>query len=121
MDLFMKAARRKYRFNSERGTLNVEQLFDLSYTDLDKIYRELEGAKQESAGLLGRTGNTEVQNKLEIVKAVFDQKKAEADANQSRAEKAAMKDKILNALANRQAENLAQKDEDELKAMLEKL
>lgn len=72
MNLFLIAAKNRYRFQTPKGSLNVEQLFQLGKTELHELYLSLESGIQKSKGLLGRSGNVEVENKMQIVKEVFD-------------------------------------------------
>lgn len=106
MNLFLKAAKLKYRFQTNRGLLNTEQLFDLGQQDLHELYLSLESHIQKSKGLLGRSGNTEIEDKLVIVKEVFDSLVEDQEKALAQADKARMKEVLLEKAAEKEIEEL---------------
>lgn len=120
-NLFLIAARKKYRFETSKGLLNVEQLFELTDQVLHELYLSLENQIQKSNGLLGRHGNTEVENKLGIVKAIFDQLQEEKEEAKARLTNKELKGKILEAIAEKEVENLKGKSIKDLRKMVEEL
>jgi len=88
-ELFITAARKKYRFDTTKGQVTVEDLFDLNLTSLDAIAVALDDKIQT----LGRksfiakrsSSTTEVNNKLDIVKYVIETKQEEAAERERRA------------------------------------
>jgi hypothetical protein len=122
--IFEMASRSKTRF-AYKGSLSVEDLWDLSVQELDRIFKglnaKLKVCKEES--LLGPKGseNTELDIQVAIVRRVVEVKLAEAVAREMEAEKKAKRQKILSILADKQDGALAARSEDDLKKMLEDL
>ena len=80
MELFKLAAKEKYRFPF-RGNISVEDLFDLTTSQLDVVYKELKSQVKESSDSLLKevsTEDKELKNKIEIVKTIFEDKMTEA-------------------------------------------
>ena len=96
-NLFLTALRKKYRFQTPKGSLNAEQLFELGKQGLHDLYLSLESNIQKSKGLLGRKGNTEIDHKLAIVKAVFNFMVAEENENLKLADNKRLKQIVLEA------------------------
>ena len=120
-NLFLTAARKKYRFQTPKGSLNLEQLFELSSRELHESYLTLEETIQKSKGLLGRKGNTVVEEKLQIVKAVFDTLEKERLERKEEAENKALKAKILEAIDEKQIDELKGKSMKKLIKMANEL
>ena len=115
--LFVTATRKKFRFETTKGALNSEDLWDLSLESLDLIAVNLD-KKVENGGkksFIGKrdTSASENETKLEIVKFVIQTKLDEADARKTRAEKANQKDFLASLLEKKrmaQLENLSVED-----------
>lgn len=121
--LFETAIRNKYRF-FYRGVITYEDLWDLDVKALDAIYKALmlEKKNSETESLIAQTvENTNLNNKIEIVKYVFNSKVAEAKAAEQKAENAAKKQKILAILARKQDAELENKSIEELEALIKDL
>lgn len=125
MELFEKASREKLRFNSVKGLLTTEDLWDLSLQDLNGIAKglkkDLTAAEEEDFLEDISKENLGFKFKFDIVLHVLNTKKDERDKKKKMAEKKAQKEKILNVLKDKQDESLKVKSEDELKKMLEDL
>jgi hypothetical protein len=123
-NIFELASRMKLRF-SYKGMLSVEDIWDLSVQELDRIFKvlnaKLKVCKEES--LLGSKSseNTELDLQVAIVRYIVEVKLAEAAARKMEAEKIAKRQKILAILAEKQEGVLASKTEEELTKMLEDL
>ena len=123
-NIFELASRMKLRF-SYKGMLSVEDLWDLTVQELDRIFKllnaKLKVCKEES--LLGSKSseNTELDLQVAIVRYIVEVKLAEAAARKMEAEKIAKRQKILAILAEKQEGVLASKTEEELTKMLEDL
>ncbi|MFK7980813.1 MAG: hypothetical protein AB8G86_12585 [Saprospiraceae bacterium] len=121
-NLFLIAAKKKYRFQTSKGLLNIEQLFQLSQQALHELYLKLGASIQTSKGLLGKKGNSEVENKMEIVEAVFnaiveDTKQKEALLSQKK-----LKQTILEVADAKEVKELVKgKSSKALKKMAAKL
>ena len=120
-NLWLKAARKGYRFSTSKGSLNSEQLFDLSETQLHELYLSLENSVQGSKGLMGRKGNKEVEEKMQIVKDVFNVLQDEKAASLDRIENSMKKEKILTALEEKEMEELKGKSVKTLRKMAKAL
>lgn len=133
MDIFETATRKRFRFPSIIGDLTTEQLWDLPLTarshaspDLDHVARAV------NADLKAVTEETfvsdkpdpkkpDLEMKLEIVKHIIAEKRADALAAKTRADNAALKSKILEAIAAKDNDALANMSKDELLKRLEAL
>ena len=125
--LFLTATRAKYTFPSSAGQLSVEDLWDLPLSgrgaNLDDIARGLHKGLKEADGDVSFVKpavktTIELQAKFDIVKHVIDTKMAERDLCAAAEDKAAMKQKLLAKIAEKQDKSLDDKSEDELKAMV---
>ena len=124
MSMFEIATRKKYRFPF-RGSLTVEDLWDLSLVQLDTIYKtlskEARTEKEEESLMSDKKEDQDLLNKLEIVKHIFSVKKTEAEAEANAMEKKRQKERLLELIAQKQDAALADKSIEELTAMVENL
>lgn len=122
--MFEIATRKKLRFNF-KGLKSVEELWDLSLTDLDSIFKGLnsEFKKSQEESLLETKSEEDklVELKIQIIKYIVNVKKEEKAAKQSAKENAAKKQQILAILNQKEAEDLQNKTPEELKKMLQEL
>ena len=123
-ELFINATRNNYQFPL-RGMINVIDLWDLSLTNLDSVFKTLnaEAKKSEEESLLNTKSkeDEEVSNKIEIVKYIvsvkLDEKKKREDAKKN----AEMRQRLLEIKAKRQdaaLENMSDEDLDKALAEL---
>lgn len=123
-NLFEIATRNRYRFNY-KGVMTVEDLWSLSVEALDSIFKALNRQKKtadEDSLLATKTAaDTELANKIELVKYIVSVKLAEAEARVTAAEKKAKRDKILEIMAKKQDETLENMDLKDLEVELAKL
>lgn len=123
-NIFEYATRNKVRF-SFRGLISVEDLWDLSLTNLDFIYKELnkQSKQSEEESLLNiKTKEDEFLNvQIEIVKHIVSVKLAEKEAREKASAKKAQKQKIMSIMAAKQDEALQNSSIDELQKMLDEL
>lgn len=118
-NIWVECLKNKFRFEF-KGLISTEDLFDLTLADLDAIYKSLKKEEKDLQGdsLLSNDENPkvrEVEVKIEVVKAVFDMKKAEiARAERALANKA-QKDKILAIIEDKENQELSEKSIDELR------
>ena len=124
MSMFEIATRKKYRFPF-RGSITSEDLWDLSLTQLDTVYKtlskEAKTEKEEESLMDGKKEDQDLLNKLDIVKHVFNAKKTEAEAEANAIEKKRQKERLLELIAQKQDAALADKSIEELTAMVENL
>ena len=103
----------------------IEDLFDLSPTNLDSIYKTLnKHVKQsEEESLLGTKASvdTELEVQIAIVKHIVSVKLAEKEAAEKASTKKAQKQKIMSIIATKQDEALQNSSIDDLKKMLDEL
>ena len=123
--LFVEATRAQYRFETKVGLVTEEDLWNLPLTsttkaNLDdvaiKLSRELK-ATDESFVARKSVKNTELENKLEIVKYVIQVRQEENAAKLAEANKAAQREKLKELIAKKEDESLSSLSLDELKAM----
>lgn len=123
-NIFEYATRNKVRF-SFRGLISVEDLWDLSLTNLDSIYKELnkQSKQSEEESLLNiKTQEDELLNvQIEIVKYIVSVKLAEKEAREKASAKKAQKQKIMSIIAAKQDEELQNSSIDDLQKMLDEL
>jgi hypothetical protein len=121
-DLFKIAVKNKYRF-TYKGVQTVEDLWDLSVEELDKIYKTLKTKQKSEAeeSLLATTSkeDKELNNKIEIIKTIVADKLSDKEKSIKAAERRAKNHRILEIMADKQEDELKSKSLDELKAMLE--
>lgn len=123
-NIFEYATRNKIRF-SFRGLISVEDLWDLSLTNLDSIYKELnkQSKQSEEESLLNiKTQEDELLNvQIEIVKHIVSVKLAEKEAREKASAKKVQKQKIMSIIAAKQDAALQNSSIDDLKRMLDEL
>lgn len=121
MDLFKIAAKKKYRFNY-RGLISVEDLWDLDVEALDSIYKNLKKQQKNSQeeSLLDTVSKEEkeINNKIEIIKTIVNDKLAAKERAVKAAEKRSQNQRILEIMADKQDAALKEKSIEELQAML---
>lgn len=112
-NLFKLAARRKTRFNSSKGLITAEQLYDLKLTDLDVVARhinaELKSVTEDS--FIQTTPDPrrgQLQDALDLVIEVIADKQADAADSKKRIERAALRQTLTAALARKQDEALSE-------------
>jgi hypothetical protein len=131
MNIFEIASRKKFRFDSERGAMTTEQLWDLPLTsrtgfDLDSVAKavsaELKAQSEESfvtTTTNPRKGELEVM--LEVVKHVISFKIATAKAAAERVEKAEKRRKIMDAIQAKDEQALTTASKEDLLKQLAEL
>lgn len=122
--IFEFAARNKIRF-PYKGLITVEDLFDLSLTNLDSIYKTLnkqvKQSEEESLLSTKATVDTELEVQIAIVKHIVSVKLAEKEAAEKASAKKAQKQKIMSIIATKENEALQNSSIDDLKKMLDEL
>jgi hypothetical protein len=130
-NIFEYATRNKLRFQSQRGELSVEQLWDVPLRskdgfDLDNVAKTankaLKALTEESFVSTERTPAIDrAEVTLEIVKHVIQVKLAEEATAKKRAENRAEKERLLAILAEKQAGKLSELSEKELQKRISAL
>lgn len=120
-DLFKVATKKKYRFNF-KGQLTVEDLWELSVEDLDKIYKNLKAQQKtvSEESLLQSVSKEDkvLNNKIEIIKIIVMDKLATKERTQKAIAQKAQNQRILEIMADKQDAALKEKSIEELQSML---
>lgn len=123
--MFEKAARQKIRIPCKKGWLYVEDLFDLSLKELDKIYKilnaQLKVAKEDSLLTVKDKDATKLELQVELVKYVASVKIAEEAANAARIANKQKKEFLMTVLEEQQKDEIKKMSSDDIKKMLEEL
>lgn len=121
-DIFAIATRRKYRFPFN-GQIEVEDLWDLSAPQLDRVYKTLKKdqktSNEESLLVTRSAEDSDLDVKIAVVKFVFETKQADKQAAIESAEKAAKKKRIRELIADKKDEALKNMSVEDLEKMLE--
>ena len=122
--MYKQASQLKLRFLTNVGQLSVEQLWDLSQTQLSNaikaVKKVLKKNDDDELSFLEDTKVVDVENQLrfDILKDVYlTKKKANEDARNALNLKQ-QRDKILTIIADKKDEDLKNKSVEELEAML---
>jgi preprotein translocase subunit SecA len=123
MDIFEKATRAGLRFEY-RGSISVEDLWELHLQALNEIYKGLKSqAKNREDGLIEvrSVADGVLDLKMEIVKHIFDIKVAEREESKAKADRKERKAKLLEVLAKKQDQALDSLPVDQLEKMINDL
>lgn len=119
--LFENATRGKYRF-SFKGSITVEDLWDLSPQNLDTIYKalikELKQEQEESLLSEKTKADTVLDEKISIIRYIVSVKLKEAEDKKNEKALKDQKQKILSIITDKEDSELKGKSIDELKNML---
>ena len=122
--MFEKCTRMKVRFPF-KGSVSVEDLWDLSLPNLDSVYKQLRAQQKasEEDSLLGTrsAAGDLVTLQIEVVKHIVTVKQEEADERKNAREKAEQKQKILGIIADKKDESLKSMSVEELQKHLDSL
>lgn len=125
LNLFEVATRERYMFPF-KGMIDVSDLWDLSLTNLDLIFKTLnaEAKKYAEESLLNTKSkeDEEISNKIEIVKYIVNVKLGEKKKRKDAKKNAEMKQRLLEIKAKRQdaaLENMSDEDLDKMLAELD--
>jgi predicted GTPase len=126
--LFEMASQMKFRY-PYKGMITTEDLWDLSATQLDIVYRNLskELKSIDDDSLIHTTSADEgvkadeLKNKIEIVKYIFNCKQQAAELARMAAANAAEKQRILGILADMEDNALRNMSKEELLKRLNEL
>ena len=125
--MYKQAAILKLRFETPKGLLSAEQLFDLSMTDLSTSIKKVnallkkEQSTDDELAFLEGADVAETQNSLrfKILKDVYLTKKEARDAAALDYEKKQKKQRIAELIAKKKDEELENKSVEELEKMLD--
>ena len=121
LNIFEVATREKYRF-PYRGSISVEDLWDLPLTGLDSIFKTLNKQvkqSQEESLLDVKTKDDEtLDNQIAIVKYIVAVKQREASERLAAKDKREQKQKLMAILREKQDSELKNKSAAEIEAMI---
>lgn len=128
MEQFVTASRLKVRFETAKGLLTVEDLWDLPLdrgrVNLDDLAialsRELKG-DTESFVNKTKTANTELKVKLDVIVHVIETRLKEQEEAAHARMRLEKKQQILEIIARKENKDLEEKSLDELKGLLANL
>lgn len=124
LNLFEVATRNNYQFPF-RGMINVIDLWNLSLTNLDSVFKTLnaESKKSQEESLLVTKSkeDEENSNKIEIVKHIVSVKLAEKKAREDAKKNAEKRQRLLEIKAKRQDAALENMSDEELDKALAEL
>lgn len=120
-NIFEVATRQKYRF-PYKGSISVEDLWDLSLTALDSIFKTLNAkAKHAQEESLLETKNKEDEEtaiKIQIVRHIVGMKQEEAAVREKVKENKEMKQRLLEIKASREDKRLESLSDEDLDRMI---
>lgn len=123
--MFEKASRLALRFESTRGKLSVEQLWDLPMTELNELYKGLNKVKSSANedSLLDEKTSEEklVDLKLSLIRHVAEVRKKEAKDKKDEAQLRADLKTIDDAIAEAEDRNLKSLTPEELRRKREEI
>lgn len=123
-NIFEIATREKYRF-FYKGSLSVEDLWVLSVTELDSIFKELNSrlkeAQEESLLDIKSKKDAEIEIRIEIVKHIVKVKLDEAKSKEDEKLNKLKKQRLLELIASKKDADLNNKSVEELQKMLNEL
>lgn len=129
--MFEKASRKKLRFETLKGNLTAEDLWDLPLLtrgnglSLDNIAKglnkQIKEADEDSFVVEKSTANTTLELKFDIVKYIIKVKLEEKEIRENLLAKKAQKEKILSIISKKEDESLENTSLEDLKKMAESL
>lgn len=120
-NIFEQAARGKYRFPF-KGLCTVEDLWDLSVTNLDAVYKELNKQKRnnnEDSLLETSNEDTRLNDMIEIVKHIVSVKQKEKADRILEKERKERNQMIMDIIKDKEYENLRNKSIAELMGIVD--
>lgn len=123
-NMFEVATRTKMRFPF-KGTISVEDLWDLSVQNLDKVFKTLNSqrkeAQEESLLNMKSSEDERLETQIEIVKYIVNVKLEEQAARVKAAENKEKKQKIMALMAKKDDEEMENMSKEELQKLLDEL
>ncbi len=129
MEIYKKASKKKLRFNTNRGVLSVEMLWDLPKEEIRELVIKAREAAKKSSGQVSdaelsfldapKAKATDDELRFEILKDIYLTKKNAEEKALKKAEIKANNKKVLELIARKHDEALEKKSIKELEKMLE--
>lgn len=129
MEQFITASKMKIRFDTQRGFLTVEDLWDLPLdggkVNLDAIamdlYRQIKEQGTKSFVNKTKLVNNELQTKFDIVVYIIETRLEEGKREKEAAIRKEKKNQILDIIVRKENKDLEEKSIDDLKELLKTL
>lgn len=122
MENYKEASKQKLRFATSKGSLSVEQLWDLSIDDLDVLAVSLQEAYDNSKGKSfikkRTTKDKNLKLQFDVVLDILQTKQEDSEALRDAADTKEHNQKILKLISEKKDGELAGKSVKELEAML---
>ena len=122
MNIFEKANKVSLRFNTDAGMLSTEDLWHLPLEILDilavSLKKQLDSEDTESF-ITAKRKPSNLQLRFDIAKSIIDTRLEDNEASKKRIERKKTKEKIMEAIANKEDAERQEKSLEELRAMLE--
>lgn len=123
MDIFKQASKERLRFQTSRGELTTEQLWDLNVNELDALAVSLEEQHEQSGkkSFLTKRSAKDRTTKLrfDVVIEILSTKVEDDKINSEKLDKKARNQKIMDLIAKKKDEDMEGKSLEELTALLE--
>lgn len=122
--MFDQATRLKLRFESNKGLLSVEQVWDLGLTALNEmaksLSRQVKAAETDEEDFIGTKSNvdSELQLRFDVVKHIIGVKLKERDDTKDAAERKASNQAILELIQRKKQQELEGLSIEELEKRL---
>jgi len=127
MEQYKLASQTGLRFNTDKGLLSVEQLWNLNQSQLSNLIKSVKKVLKrddddDELSFLTDTKVVDIENQLrfDIAKDVYLTKKKLAEDLREKADKKDFEQKILGLIAEKQEGSLREKSIEELQKMIEK-
>lgn len=125
MSIFKTASKEKLRFSTSKGLLSVEQLWELTQTELSTCIKNVKKSLKKSdteddLSFLDSTNTIDYTEQLrfDILKEVYLTKKSESETLRNAKEIKEHNQKIMELISEKQEGELKGKSIDELKSLL---
>mgnify|MGYP001624361158 CR=1 FL=1 len=124
MNMFEYATRNKLRF-PYKGQISVEDLWDLSLSSLDAVFKnlnkQLKTAKEESLLETKSKEDEVLEIQIDIVKYIVAVKQTEAKVKLQAKENKEKKEKLLAILADKEKEEYQNMSADEIRKLISEM
>jgi hypothetical protein len=122
MEIFEKASRMKLRFY-HKGQCSVEELWDVSLIDLDRLYSRLAANKNTTLNSLlnGKAIDEELELSIKIIKHIVTIRLEEKEIKSKEADRKVRKQKLLSIISKKQDEKYENMDIKELTDLVDNL
>lgn len=122
MNIFEQASKQRLRFQTSKGFIGVEDLWDLSLEHLDEVAKvankALENSSEKSFVTNKGTADKKAQLRFDVVIHIINHKLEDQERRKLAAERKVKRDRILEVIADKQDAQLERKSVNALMAEL---